>query len=73
MRLPGDVAATSGISDGDQVEMVASAGEILLRRAVPRFSLLALFAGKTAEEWREIYAGAAFDWGPDVGREIIED
>jgi len=31
-----------------------------------------LFRGKTPEEWRALYAGA-YDWGPDVGREIIEE
>ena len=28
--------------------------------------------GKTAEEWRRAYAGA-YDWGPDVGRESVEE
>ena len=31
-----------------------------------------LFAGKTPEEWRALYAGA-YDWGSDVGREIIDE
>jgi hypothetical protein len=30
-----------------------------------------LFRGKTPEQWRAEYADA-FDWGPDVGREIVE-
>jgi antitoxin MazE len=72
LRLPGEVAATSGMSDGDLVDMFAVADEIVIRRAAPKFTLAQLFAGKTAEEWRALYAGA-YDWGPDVGREIIED
>jgi hypothetical protein len=31
-----------------------------------------LFRGKSPEEWRVAYADA-FDWGPDVGREIVEE
>ena len=31
-----------------------------------------LFRGKTPQEWRPAYAGA-FDWGPDVGREAVEE
>jgi len=31
-----------------------------------------LFKGKSPNEWREIYKDA-FDWGPDVGRERVED
>jgi hypothetical protein len=38
---------------------------------VPRLTLEILFKGQTAEQWRRAYADA-FDWGPDVGREIIE-
>ena len=38
----------------------------------PFFALEELFAGKSSREWREAYAGA-FDWGPDVGREIVEE
>jgi hypothetical protein len=32
----------------------------------------ALFAGKAPEEWRAAYA-SAYDWGPDVGREAVEE
>ena len=37
-----------------------------------RFTLRELFHGKTPEEWRAAYAGA-FDWGPDLGREAVEE
>lgn len=42
------------------------------RRAARRFTLEELFAGKSPQEWREDYAGA-YDWGPDLGREIVEE
>jgi len=31
-----------------------------------------LFHGKTPREWRALYADA-FDWGPDLGREAVEE
>jgi antitoxin MazE len=44
----------------------------IIRRAVPQFTLEELFAGKSAEEWRALYDGA-YDWGPDIGREVVEE
>jgi hypothetical protein len=38
----------------------------------PRFTLQELFRGKSRQEWRAVYAGA-FDWGPDLGRETVEE
>ena len=40
--------------------------------AAPRFTLEKLFAGRSPENWRREYAGA-YDWGPDVGREVVEE
>jgi hypothetical protein len=34
--------------------------------------LAGLFSARTAEEWRVAYAGA-FDWGSDLGREVVEE
>ena len=74
MLLSANGAATSptGLKDGERLEMEAHDGSIIIRRAVPRFTLSELFKGKSAQEWRDAYAGA-FDWGPDVGREIVEE
>lgn len=47
-------------------------GDIVIRRAAPRFTLEELFRGKSPEEWRDLYRDA-FDWGPDVGREIVAE
>jgi hypothetical protein len=41
-------------------------------RRPPRFALEDLFRGKTAEEWRAIYKDA-YDWGPDVGCERVDE
>jgi antitoxin MazE len=71
VRFPGEIVKASGLRDGERVEIETQEGIIIIRRAAPQFALEELFAGKSAEEWRSLYAGA-FDWGPDVGREIVE-
>jgi antitoxin MazE len=71
VRLPGEVASAAGICAGERVEIEAQDGDIVIRRAPPRFTLEELFGGKSAPEWRRSYAGA-YDWGPDKGREIVE-
>ena len=35
-------------------------------------TLQELFRGKSPQEWRAAYAGA-FDWGPDLGHEAVEE
>jgi len=65
------VTAT-GLHSGERLDIEMHDGEIIIRRAVPRFTLGELFRGKTPEEWRGAYA-SAFDWGPDVGREVVEE
>jgi antitoxin MazE len=72
IRFPGEIAKAASLSDGDRVEIESREGEIVIRPAVPRFTLEELFQGKSSTEWRAEYADA-FDWGPDVGREVVED
>ena len=72
VRIPGEVANAAGIGGGERVEVEARDGDIVIRRAAPRFTLEELFRGKTARQWRAAYAGA-YDWGPDVGREAVEE
>ena len=72
VRLPNEIVNASGLTDGERVEIEAQDGNIILRRTVPRFTLKELFQGKPPAEWRAQYR-EAFDWGPDVGRETIDD
>ena len=68
VRLPAEVAKSSGLSCGDRVEVETQDGNIVVRRAVPSFTLEGLFRGKSSKQWRAAYS-SAFDWGPDRGRE----
>jgi antitoxin component of MazEF toxin-antitoxin module len=72
VRLPGEVARSAGFRDGERVEVETRDGDIVIRHAAASFELKELFKGKTPKEWRALYS-RAFDWGPDRGREIIED
>jgi antitoxin MazE len=72
IRLPSEIARAAGLRNGERLDIETRNGEIVIRRAAPHFTLAELFAGKSPEEWRADYAGA-FDWGPDVGREVVEE
>ena len=72
IRFPTEIVKAVGLSDGEHVEIETHGGDIVIRRAIPHFTLEELFRGKTPEDWRAAYAGA-FDWGPDVGREVVEE
>ncbi len=71
VRLPGEIVRASHLRDGERIEIEAQSDTIVIRRLNPVVTLDEMFQGKTAEEWRALYAGA-YDWGPDVGSEIIE-
>jgi antitoxin MazE len=71
VRFPAEVAKATGFREGQKIEIIGRRGEIIIRKA-PSSALETMFAGKSAEEWRELYAGTAV-WGPDVGREIVEE
>jgi antitoxin MazE len=72
VRFPGEIASAAGIRAGERVEINTRDGEIIIRRSSPNVPLEALFRGRSPAEWRKVYAGA-YDWGPDVGREVVEE
>ena len=72
IRFPADVARAAGLGNGQQVDINTRNGEIVIRRIAPEFTLEELFKGKSAKQWRAAYA-RAYDWGRDVGREVIEE
>jgi antitoxin MazE len=72
VRFPGEIVTAAGLSEGERVKIETQDGNILIHRPPPHFTLEELFRGKSPEEWRDAYR-EAFDWGPDVGREAIEE
>jgi len=67
VRVPKDLAAQAGLKDGTQVDIIAEDGRIVITAARPRYKLEDLLAGMTPDAMSD-----AFDWGPDMGREIVE-
>lgn len=72
LRFPNEIANAFQLHEGDRVEVESAANQIVIRRAKPRYTADDLFAGKSPEDWRALYANA-YDWGPDVGQEVIEE
>ena len=72
VRFPADVARELGLHEGEQVEIETEGDAIVIRRAIPHFTLDDVFRGRSPKAWRAAYADA-FDWSNDVGREMIEE
>jgi len=72
IRFPGDIAKAAGLDDGQRVEILSQKGEITIRKIAPKITVEDIFRGKSPEAWREIYSDAS-DWGPDIGRERLEE
>ena len=72
VRLPGEIVDGLNLRDGERVDVHAQDGEVVIRRATSRITLVDLFRGKSPEAWRAEYGGA-YDWGPDVGREVVPE
>ncbi len=53
-----------------QSKTVTAHGETAIHPTEPRVSLEELFQARSPAEWRAEYADA-YDWGPDVGREVV--
>ena len=68
--FPQQIAKAIGLSDGERVEIETSDDTIVIRRAIPHFTLEDLFQGKNPRQWRALYA-EAYEWELDVGREQI--
>jgi antitoxin MazE len=67
VRVPKEIAKRVGLSDGQQVEIAAEGDHIVIRTGRPAYDLATLLVGMTPKAMH-----AAFDWGPDKGREAIE-
>jgi antitoxin MazE len=72
IRFPAEIAKAAGLGDGQRVEIVSSADAIVIRKLAPELTAEAMFAGKSPQVWRALYRGV-YDWGPDQGRERIEE
>ncbi len=72
VRLPKEIVRQAGLEKGRPVEMTVEDGRVII--AVPkrrrRYTIEELLEGMTPELAHQ--AAQEVDWGPDVGREIVE-
>ncbi len=68
VRLPKALAAEVGVSDGQTVDVRVEDGRLIVEPVRKTYSLEQMMENVTPEAMRE-----AWDWGPDVGREIVDD
>lgn len=67
LRLPRALAQLIGVSEGQKVNIIADGGRLIVEPASPRYRLEDLVANMTPQAMHE-----AFDWGDDVGGEIVD-
>ena len=72
VRFPAEIAKAAHLRDGEQVEFAASGEDIVIRRLATEPTLESMFAGKPPDAWRALYRDA-YDWGPDQGRERVDE
>ena len=66
VRIPREIAAAVRLEEGTPVEIEVSGDVLVIRPVQRRYTLEELLDGMTPEAMQD-----AFDWGPDVGREIV--
>lgn len=68
LRIPEEMAGRLGLTDRSRVDVVLDGDRIVITSERPRYKLEDMLSGMTPEAMRE-----AFDWGPDAGREKIDE
>ena len=66
VRIPREIAAAVRLEEGTPVDIEVSGDALVIRPAQRRYTLAELLEGMTPEAMHE-----AFDWGPDLGGEIV--
>ena len=67
VRVPKDVAAKIGLSEGSRVDVSVEGDRIVISPRRPVYKLEELLSGITPKAMRE-----AFDWGSEKGREKVK-
>ena len=67
LRLPRALAQQIGVSEGQKVNVIAEGGRLVVEPVAPRYRLEDLIANMTPEAMHD-----AYDWGDDVGGEIVD-
>jgi antitoxin MazE len=68
LRVPQDLARQASLKEGSAVDLRMEKGRIVIIPSRKRYKLSDLLVGMTPQAMHE-----AYDWGDDLGREIVED
>jgi len=68
LRVPKDIAKEIGLVEGTRVEIEAKGNRIIVTPVRRTYTLEELLKDTTPETYSE----SVVDWGPDVGREIVD-
>ena len=68
LRLPRALAQQTGIAEGQKVNIIADGRRLVVEAVQQVLTIDDMMVNVTPESMRE-----AFDWGEDVGREIVDD
>ena len=68
LRLPRALAQQTGIAEGQKVNIVAEGGRLVVEPVKSKRTMADMLVNVTPQAMRE-----AFDWGEDVGREVVDD
>lgn len=68
LRLPRSLAHQIGVVEGQKVSVTAEGAKLIIEAVPTRYRLENILVNMTPDAMR-----AAFDWGDDVGREIVDD
>jgi len=68
LRLPRALADQLGIGEGQKVSIVADGNRLIVEAVASTYRLEDMLANITPEAM-----GAAFHWGPDIGREAVDE
>jgi len=71
-RIPSNALAVAGFSLGDEVEIEAKKGVLVIKQAMPEYTLDALLSGVTPE-MVELNDDDKLWLGSAVGSEVIDD
>ncbi len=68
LRLPRALADQIGVREGARVRVTADGGRLIIEASKPAYRLEDLLVNMTPKTMHE-----TLDWGPDLGREIVDD
>ncbi len=68
LRVPRHLAVELGLAEGSKVDIEVQDRRLIVTPAGPSYTLAGLLKDTTPEDYRRM----AVDWGPDLGREMVD-